>query len=93
MSHSKHTKRGFSLYIECWNRSAKKYINCCAICGYRGYSPVIEVDGFFDEDGKWFATNKVIYKELTKTLPKLPLDKLGRCECCAKAQGDDFCAV
>ena len=54
---------------------------------------MIEVDGFFDEDGKWFATNKVIYKELIRTLPKLPLDKLGRCEYCAKAQDDYFCAV
>ena len=46
MSHSKHTKRGYSLYIENWNRSAKKYINICCICGHKGYSPVIEQDDF-----------------------------------------------
>ena len=42
MSHSKHTKRGFSLYIEKWNPSAKKYINTCALCGKSGYSPSLE---------------------------------------------------
>lgn len=39
MSHSKYTKRGYSLYIENWNRSAKKYINICGIWGHKGYSP------------------------------------------------------
>ena len=75
MSHSKHTKRGYSLYIEKWNRLAKKYINTCAICGHKGYSPVIEHEGF---------CNHVIYEELSKTLCKLSLDKLGRCEDCAR---------
>lgn len=48
MSHSKVTKRGYSLYIEKWNPSAKKYINICAVCGHKGYSPVIERDDFCD---------------------------------------------
>lgn len=74
MSHSKTTKRGFSLYIEKWDSTAKKYINTCSICGYKGYSPVIEQEDFSDT---------TIYKELSKTLPKLELDKLGRCNCCA----------
>lgn len=81
MSHSKHTKRGYSLYIEKWNRSAKKYINICCICGHTGYSPVIEQDDF----GIAFE-KKVIYKELSKTLCKLELDALGRCKDCAKIQ-------
>ena len=60
MSHSKYTKRGYSLYIENWNRSAKKYINTCVICGHQGYSPVIERNDFCDS---W--KNKLIYKELS----------------------------
>lgn len=27
MSHSKHTKRGYSLYLEKWDPAAKKYIH------------------------------------------------------------------
>lgn len=77
MSHSKHTKRDYSIYIEKWNKSAKKYINTCAICGCKGYSPVIEYDDFDDE---------VIYKELTKTLKRMALDEFGRCEDCARVQ-------
>ena len=79
MSHSKHTKRGYSLYIEKWNRSAKKYINICAICGHKGYSPVIE-------QGDFPIKNNVIYKELSKTLCKLELDESGRCKDCARIQ-------
>lgn len=81
VSHSEMTKRGYSLYIEKWNPSAKKYINVCAICGKKGYSPVIETDCFCSTAGKI-----VIYKELTKTLSRLSLDKLGRCVDCAKIQ-------
>ena len=81
MSHSKHTKRGYSLYIENWNRSAKKYINTCVICGHKGYSPVIERKDFCDS---W--RNKLIYKELTKILSEMQLDELGRCDYCAKVQ-------
>ncbi len=81
MSHSKMTKRGYSLYIESWNRSAKKYINFCSICGCRGYSPVIEQDDFCTT-----RENKAIYKELSKTLCKLELDELGRCKDCARVQ-------
>lgn len=58
MSHSKHRKRGYSLYIENWNRSAKKYINICCICGHKGYSPVIEQDVFCIT-----LENKAVYSE------------------------------
>lgn len=81
MSHSKHTKRGYSLYIEKWNCSAKKYINTCAICGQVGYSPVIEQENFCA-----ILENKAIYKEFSKTLRKLELDELGRCKVCANIQ-------
>ena len=85
MSHSKNTKRGYSLYLESWNPSAKKYINTCVICGHKGYSPVIDEDGFCDE-----SPNGAIYSELKKTLPPLPLDGLGRCEQCARVQDKDI---
>lgn len=73
MSHSKHIKRGYSLYIEKWNAAAKKYINTCVICGHKGYSLVIEKESFCNS-----LENKAIYRELTKTLSKLELDDLGR---------------
>ena len=82
MSHSKQTKRSYSIYLEKWNKSAKKYINTCKICGHTGYSPVIEDEGFCAT-----LENKVIFRELTKTLQKLELDELGRCSVCAKVQG------
>ena len=81
MSHSKQTKRGYSIYIDKWNRSAKKYINTCAICGHRGYSPVIEQEKFVTT-----LEGKVIYNELSKILQKLELDDLGRCADCARVQ-------
>ncbi len=81
MSHSKKTKRGYSLYIENWNASAKKYINTCAICGHKGYSPVIEWEGFADT-----LIKEAINRELTKTLKKLELDEQGRCKDCARIQ-------
>ncbi len=81
MSHSKQTKRGRSLYIEVWNPSAKKYINVCKVCGRKGYSPVLEMEGFCDE-----IKNRAIYSELKKTLQMLPLDEYGRCENCARLQ-------
>ncbi len=76
MSHSKHTKRDYSIYIEKWDKSAKKYINTCVICGHKGYSPVVEEEGF----------DKVTFKELSKTLRKLELDEYGRCIYCARVQ-------
>lgn len=81
MSHSKYTKRGYSLYIDEWNRSAKKYINTCVVCGHKGYSPVIEQEDFCDG-----PENMIIYKELKKTLGKQELDELGRCKDCARVQ-------
>ena len=79
MSHSKMTKRGYSLYVEEWNPSAKKFINVCKICGRRGYSPSIEAEGFCNSPKR-----KAIYGELKQTLPVLPLDEWGWCEVCAK---------
>ena len=79
MSHSKINKNGYSLYIEKWNPKAKKYINTCALCGSRGYSPSIEQEGFVDD-----AERRAIYSELKKTLSALSLDDYGRCADCAK---------
>lgn len=79
MSHSKTTKRGYSLYIEKWNPKAKKYINTCNLCGNQGYNPAIEQDGFIDG-----AERRAIYDELKKTLSALSLDDCGRCADCAK---------
>ena len=73
------TRRGRSLYLESWNPSAKKYVNTCKICGHRGYSPVIEQEGFCDT-----VPNGAIYEELKSTLKELALDELGRCEMCAR---------
>ena len=57
---------------------------------------MLDAEDFFDENADWFSLysqRKAIYQALKKTLPKLPLDRLGRCEYCAKAQGDDFQAA
>ena len=81
MSHSKFTKRGYSHYVENWNPDAKRFINTCAICGHKGYSPAIKEEDFC-VDGMKCA----ISKELTKVLNELRLDELGRCEYCAKIQ-------
>ena len=86
MSHSKLNKRGVSLYLNKWNRSAKKYINICCICGSQGYSPVILEENFYNRDPHTYLVNRAIYQELTKALKPLPLDDLGRCEVCAKIQ-------
>lgn len=59
MSHSKHTKRDYSIYIEKWDKSAKKYIITCAICGHKGYSPVVEEEGCFVERVIYYENNRV----------------------------------
>lgn len=90
MSHSKYNKRGKSLYLDIWNPNAKKYINECSVCGHKGYSPTIEQPDFLsdtDKDPFTFTVNKAIYEELTRTFSVLELDKLGRCEDCARIQG------
>ena len=79
MSHSKTTKKGFSLYIEKWNPKAKKYINTCMLCGKQGYNPTIESDGFVNS-----SERRAINSELTKTLSPLSLDDYGMCSDCAK---------
>lgn len=79
MPHSKHTKRGRSLWLDKWNPAAKKYINTCAVCGARGYSPAICEPDFAAL--QW--ENSVTAKELRAALPPLPLDEAGRCETCA----------
>lgn len=85
MSHSKKTKRGNSLYVESWNKSAKLFINTCAVCGKQGYNPSIDEEGFiqFAPDKKDFK-HSAIYAELTTIYEPLPLDELSRCETCAK---------
>lgn len=77
MSHSKHTKRGYSIYLEKWNPTAKKYINVCAICGSRGYSPVVENLEFKETMAR---------DELMKVLPRMEVDEQGRCSDCARVQ-------
>ena len=79
MSHSKMTKRGYSLYVERWNPDAKRFINTCKLCGHQGYSPSIDEDGFCND-----FVHRAIHAELKKTLTPLPLDELGRCEACAR---------
>ena len=86
MSHSKLKKRGFSLYLDKWNPSAKKFVNVCNICGSQGYSPVILEADFYDKRPNVYSEKKAIYEELTRTLKPLPLDDLDRCEFCAKIQ-------
>ena len=79
MSHSKTTKKGYSLYIEKWNPKAKKYINTCALCSNRGYNPSIEQEGFIDD-----LEQRAIYNELKKIFSVLALDDCGMCIDCAK---------
>lgn len=86
MSHSKQTKRGFSLYLNNWNPSAIKYTNTCCICGYKGYGPAILELDFYDKDFSVYSENRAIYDELTKILKPLELDGLGRCDFCAAIQ-------
>ena len=81
MSHSKHTKRGYSLFLENWNPAAKRFINTCKICGHQGYSPSIDEEDFGEA-----VNNYAIARELKRTLQPLPLDEFGRCEQCAKVQ-------
>ena len=79
MSHSKNTKKGFSLFVESWNAKAKNYIVTCKICQKQGYSPSIEDDGFLKTH-----EHRAIYIELSKIMQPLELDHLGRCEVCAR---------
>ena len=85
MSHSKHhqRKKGFSLHIDKWVPSAKKYINTCYLCGSKGYNPVILGDEF---DRHGFGQNRSIRDSLLKTHNPLFVDGLNRCEICAKIQ-------
>jgi hypothetical protein len=86
MSHSKLKKPGFSLYLNKWNPSGKKFINVCTICGRQGYSPVILGADFSDKCPDVYSEKRAIFEELTRALKPLPLDDLGRCEECAKIQ-------
>ena len=77
-------KRGQSLFLDKWNKSAKRFIVTCAICGKQGYAPSIDEDGFVHSSES--VTNyehRAIWAELTATYSPLPLDELGRCEICA----------
>lgn len=85
MSHSKKTKRGNSLYVESWNPAAKNYINTCTVCGRQGYKPSIEEEGFVcPSPNVTDYKHSAIYAELSKILPPLAVDGLGRCEQCAR---------
>lgn len=88
MSYSKLNKRGYSLYLDKWNPSSKKYVNVCNICGRQGYSPVILEANFYDRTSDAHSEKRTIYNELTKILNPMPLDELGRCEVCAKIQDE-----
>lgn len=79
MSHSKTTKKGYSLYIEKWNPKAKKYVNTCTVCGCQGYDPSIDSEGFVDD-----LEQRAVRDELKKTLSVLSLDDYGRCVDCAR---------
>ena len=82
MSHSKFRKKGQSFYMDNWNPSAKRYINCCYLCGRKGYSPAIE-----ERDFPNTPERKVIYGELMRMFDSsLPLDPFGRCDECARHQ-------
>ena len=85
MSHSKHTKKGRSLYIEKWNPSAKRLINTCVICGAQGYAPGIDDEGFIYDHAQKISDfeHRAIRAELKRVLKPLSLDALGRCEDCA----------
>ena len=86
MSHSKVNKKGKSLYVESWNKSAKNFINTCVICGAKGYSPTIDEDGFIYDNSNNIENfeHRAIRQELKSILSPLALDELGRCEICAK---------
>ena len=85
MSHSKKTKRGSSLFVESWNAKAKNFINECALCGRRGFSPTILEEGFVHPSpNKTDFEHNAIKAELSAILEPLALDELGRCDICAK---------
>ena len=86
MSHSKHTKRGKSLYIQKWNPSAKRFINTCVICGSQGYSPSIDEIGFVYDEAQNVSDfeHRAIRSELKSVLKPLYLDSLGRCSDCER---------
>lgn len=85
MSHSKKIKRGNSLYVERWNKSAKKFINVCAVCGKTGYSPTLDEEGFIHPSPNVTDfKHRAIAVELSAVYQPLPLDGLGRCETCAR---------
>ena len=90
MSHSKYHKRGRSLYLENWNPAAKKYINTCKVCGAQGYDPSIEDEGFVHPSPNCTDTrHRAMLEELTRAYRPLPLDDMGRCECCARVMDGD----
>ena len=85
MSHSKKTKRGYSLYVERWNPSAKRHINTCTLCGSIGYDPAIDDEGFIHPSpNETDHVHSAIHAELTAIYKPLALDSLGRCETCAR---------
>ncbi len=88
MSHSKMTKRGRSQYVESWNPDAKRFINTCLCCGMCGYSPALDDEDFADisKRREGFAVKRTIRDELRSIMKAMPLDELGRCPDCKRAQ-------
>lgn len=85
MSHSKKTKRGFSLYVERWNPKAKRFVNVCALCGAEGYDPSIDEEGFTHPSvNVTDYEHSAIQAELSRIMKPLALDELGRCEDCRR---------
>lgn len=73
MSHSKHTRRGFSYPLDAWGTEAKRYVVGCALCAKKGFNPIAL------ENQSLSHWNK---RELQSILDPLELDSAGLCiEC------------
>ncbi len=81
MSHSKVRKRGKSLYLDKWNKRAKKWVVQCVHCGFQGHSLAILEPDFADTHEK-----EVIRGSLRSVLAPLELDAHGRCPSCTELQ-------
>jgi hypothetical protein len=88
-----HKKRGQSFFAEVIDRSAKKFLNQCSLCGRVGLLPnALDVEQVAAQENKAvdrhireaeFSRSTAV-KHLRKRYEPLPLDRLGRCEVCAR---------
>ena len=88
MSHSKPRKRGQSLYLNSWNKSAKRFIIQCRQCGHEGFSPTVLDSGFVEEgpDGiRDKLKREAVRAELVRAYEPLELDEVGLCRDCQSA--------